>query len=137
MSIQDIKDEHKEMEGDPQIKSHRMQKQRQIAMSRMMQDIPGSTVVVTNPTHLAVVLRYDTEVDEVPVVTAKGADYVAERIKEVAREHDIPIIENKPLARTIYQEVEIGENIPIDLYQAVAEILALVYEINEKKKYKI
>lgn len=137
MSIQDIKDEHKEMEGDPQIKSHRMQKQRQIAMSRMMQDIPGSTVVVTNPTHLAVVLRYDTEVDEVPVVTAKGADYVAERIKEVAREHDIPIIENKPLARTIYQEVEIGDNIPIDLYQAVAEILALVYEINEKKKYKI
>lgn len=137
MSMQEIKDEYKEMEGNPQVKSARQQKQREIAMGRMMADIPSSTVVVTNPTHIAVVLRYDTEVDQAPIVTAKGADRVAERIKEVAKEHDIPIIENKPLARSMYKDVEIGEYIPAKLYKAIAEILALVYEMNRKKKYKI
>ncbi|MDR7869585.1 MAG: flagellar biosynthesis protein FlhB [Tissierellaceae bacterium] len=137
MSNQEIKDEYKEMEGNPQIKSQRQQKQRQMAMSRMMADIPESTVVVTNPTHIAVVLRYDSEKDMAPVVTAKGADYLAGKIKEKAREHHIPIIENKPLARTMYKEVEIGESIPTELYKAIAEILALIYEMNEKKKHKI
>ena len=137
MSMQEIKDEYKEMEGNPQVKSARQQKQRQLAMGRMMADIPSSTVVVTNPTHIAVVLRYDTELDEVPIVTAKGADHLAGKIKEIAKEHDIPIIENKPLARTMYKDVEIGEYIPMELYKAIAEILALVYEMNEKKKYKI
>lgn len=137
MSLQEIKDEYKEMEGDPQVKSARQAKQRQLAMGRMMEDIPSSTVVVTNPTHIAVVLRYDPAIDEVPIVTAKGADYLAEKIKERAREHDIPIIENKPLARTMFKNVEIGDYIPMDLYKAIAEILALVYEMNEKKKHKI
>lgn len=137
MSLQEIKDEYKEMEGDPQIKSQRRQKQRQIAMGRMMADIPSSTVVITNPTHLAVVLRYDTTKDEAPIVTAKGADLLAQKIREMAKEHDIPIMENKPLARTMYKEVEVGDYIPMELYQAIAEILALVYEMNEKKKYKI
>lgn len=137
MSIQEIKDEYKEMEGDPQIKSQRQQRQRQLAMSRMMADLPSSTVVVTNPTHIAVALRYEAGEDEAPVVVAKGADYIAEKIKEAAKEHNIPILENKPLARTLYKEVEIGEYIPEKLYKAVAEVLALVYEINERKKYKI
>lgn len=137
MSMQEIKDEYKEMEGSPQIKSARQAKQREMAMGRMMADIPSSTVVVTNPTHIAVVLRYDTDVDQAPIVTAKGADRVAERIKEVAKEHGIPIMENKPLARSMYKDVEIGEYIPADLYKAIAEILALVYEMNKKKKYKI
>lgn len=137
MSMQEIKDEHKEMEGNPQVKAQRQQKQRQMAMSRMMADIPNSTVVVTNPTHIAVVLRYDTEVDQAPIVTAKGQDYLAGKIREKAKEHDIPIIENKPLARAMYKEVEIGEYIPMNLYKAIAEILALVYEMNKKKKYKI
>lgn len=137
MSNQEIKDEYKEMEGSPQIKSARQQKQREMAMGRMMADIPESTVVITNPTHIAIVLRYDEKKDQVPVVTAKGADHVAAKIRELAKEHDIPIIENKPLARTMYKEIEIGETIPMDLYKAIAEILALVYEINEKKKHKI
>lgn len=137
MSNQEIKDEYKEMEGSPQVKSVRQQKQRQMAMSRMMADIPKATVVVTNPTHIAVVLRYDSETDQAPVVTAKGADYLASKIKEIAEDNDIPIIENKPLARTMYKEVEIGDFIPMELYKAIAEILALVYEMNEKKKSKI
>lgn len=137
MSMQEIKDEYKEMEGNPQVKSARQQKQRQMAMGRMMADIPSSTVVVTNPTHIAVVLRYDSEVDEVPLVTAKGADHLAGKIREIAKEHDIPIIENKSLARTMYKDVEIGDYIPMELYKTIAEILALVYEMNEKKKYKI
>lgn len=137
MSMQEIKDEYKEMEGSPEVKSQRQQRQRQIAMGRMMADIPSSDVVITNPTHLAIVLRYDTNIDEAPVVTAKGADIIAGKIREKAKEHNIPIIENKSLARTMYKEVEVGESIPTELYQAVAEILALVYEMNEKKKYKI
>lgn len=137
MSNQEIKDEYKEMEGDPQIKSQRQQKQRQMALSRMAANIPESTVVVTNPTHIAVVLRYDSQKDQAPIVTAKGADYIAARIKDIAMENDIPILENKPLARTMYKEVEIGEYIPMKLYKAIAEILALVYEMNEKKKYKV
>ncbi len=137
MSMQEIKDEYKEMEGNPQVKAARQQKQRELAMGRMMADIPSSTVVVTNPTHIAVVLRYDTEIDQAPIVTAKGADHLAEKIKEVAREHNIPILENKPLARTMYKDVEVGQYVPMELYKAIAEILALVYEMNKKKKFKI
>lgn len=137
MSKQEIKDEYKEMEGDPQIKSARKQKHQEMSMGRMMEDIPGSTVVITNPTHIAIVIRYDDKKDQVPLVTAKGADYIAEKIREIAKDNDIPIIENKPLARTIYKEVEVGDHVPTQLYKAVAEILALVYEINKKKKHKI
>lgn len=137
MSKQDIKDEYKEMEGNPQMKAARQQRQKQIAMGRMMTDIPTSTVVITNPTHIAVVLRYDAEKDQAPMVTAKGADYIAEKIKEIAKKNNIPIMENKPLARAMYKKVEIGEPVPIDLYKAIAEILAIVYQMKEKRRKKI
>lgn len=137
MSKQEIKDEFKEMEGSPEIKAARQQRQRQIAMGRMMSSIKDGTVVVTNPTHIAVVIRYDSNIDEAPIVVAKGGvGYIAEKIKEVAKENDIPIMENKPpLARTMYKEVEIGgDYVPVELYKAIAEILALVYEMEEKKQ---
>lgn len=137
MSKDEIKDEFKEMEGNPEIKSARKHKQKQLAMSRMMSNIKTSTVVVTNPTHIAVVLRYDSKKDTVPVVTAKGADYVAQRIKDIAKENKIPIMENKELARTMYKKVEIGDVVPVELYKAIAEILALVYQLEEKNKRKI
>lgn len=137
MSKQDIKDEHKDMEGNPQMKSLRQQKHRQMAMSRMMSDVPTSTVVITNPTHIAVALRYDTDKDKAPLVIAKGTDYLANRIKEIAKENKIPIMENKPLARAMYKKVEIGEYVPVELYKAVAEILALVFQLKEKNKRKI
>lgn len=137
MTKHEIKEEHKEMEGNPEIKSARAQRQREISMSRMMSDIEGSTVVITNPTHIAVVLRYDGDRDEAPIVTAKGADLIAEKIKEVAKTHDIPIMENKPLARSVYNKVEIGQYVPMELYKAVAEILAIVYQMREKRKGKI
>lgn len=137
MSKQDIKDEYKQMEGDPHIKGKRQQRQREISMGRMMEDMKDSTVVITNPTHLAVVLRYETGKDKAPVVTAKGADHLAKRIREKAKEYKIPIIENKPLARTMYKRVEIGDSVPMELYQAIAEVLALVYEMERKNKGKI
>lgn len=137
MSKQELKDEYKEMEGNPEVKAARQQRQRQIAMGRMMTSIEDSTVVVTNPTHIAVVLKYDSEVDQAPKVVAKGAGHIAEKIKEIAREHDIPIMENKPLARAMYKKVEIGDYLPVELYKAVAEILAMVYEMKRKNKGKI
>lgn len=137
MTKQEVKDEYKEMEGNPQIKSARQQRQRQLAMSRMMADVPSSTVVVTNPTHIAVALRYESNKDKAPLVVAKGADNVANKIKEIAKENKVPIIENVQLARTMYKKVEVGEYIPVELYQAVAEILALVYQLKEKNKGKI
>lgn len=137
MTKQEVKDEYKEMEGNPQIKSARQQKQRQMAMMRMMSDVPTATVIVTNPTHIAIALRYDTEKDMAPVVVAKGVDAVANRIKEVAKENKVPIIENKPLARAMFKQVEIGDSVPAELYKAVAEIIALVYQLEVKNKGKI
>lgn len=137
MSKQEIIDEFKEMEGDPQVKGQRRQRQRELAMGRMMQDLETSTVVVTNPTHIAVGIRYDDKIDSSPIITAKGAGAIAEKIKEIAREKEIPIIENKPLARLLYKDIEIGNEIPEKLYQAVAEILVIVYKIQQDKKGKI
>jgi len=131
MTKQEIKEEYKQEEGDPQIKGKIRQKQREMAMMRMMQEIPNATVVVTNPTHIAVALKYE-EGQSAPVVVAKGADNVAIKIKEKASENKIPIIENKPLARIIFSEVELNSEIPMEMYQAVAEVLALVYKINRK-----
>ncbi len=131
MSKQEVKEERKQMEGDPQIKSQRKQKQREMAMSRMMQEVPDASVVITNPTHLAIALKFEMDSMEVPLVIAKGKDEVAQRIKEVARENEIAVIEDKPLARTLYKATDIGEEIPADLYQAVAEILAYVYQLEE------
>ena len=127
MSKQEIKDELKEMEGDPQLKARIRETQRKIAMQRMLHEVPSATVVITNPTELAVALRYREKEDEAPVVVAKGAGVLARRIRELAREHHIPLVENKPVARTLFQQVELGETIPVELYQAVAEILAFVY----------
>ncbi len=128
MSKQEIKEEFKQDEGDPQIKSKRRQKQRELAMRRMMQEVPKATVVVTNPTHVAVALKYE-EGQNAPVLVAKGLDAVALKIKGIAKDNDVPIIENRPLARLIYKEVEIDMEIPAEMYQAVAEILALVYKM--------
>jgi len=131
MSKQEIKEEYKEMEGDPHIKSRRRQKQKQISYNRMMTEIPEASVVITNPTHFAVAIRYDEDRDEVPIVVAKGVDFLAQKIKEVAKENGVEIVENKPLARTLYKEVEIDQHIPVELYQVMAEILSVVY--NKKK----
>ncbi|MFL0195499.1 fused FliR family export protein/FlhB family type III secretion system protein [Clostridium sp. WILCCON 0269] len=128
MSKQEVKEEYKQDEGDPQIKSKIKQKQREMAMRRMMQEVPKATVVVTNPTHVAVALKYE-ENQNAPVVSAKGQDLVALRIKKMAKDNDVPIIENPPLARLIYKEVDIDKEIPMEMYQAVAEILALVYKM--------
>ena len=132
MSKQEVKDEFKQMEGDPQIKSKIKQKQRQMAMQRMMQEVPKADVIVTNPTHLAVALSYKKGMIA-PTVVAKGQDLVAERIKQIAREHRILIVENKPVARALYEAVEVGDMVPAELYQAVAEILAYVYRIKHRR----
>lgn len=102
-----------------------------------MEDVPTATVIVTNPTHIAVAIRYDNEKDKVPTVVAKGANLIAENIKKRAKEAKVPIMENKPLARAIFKKVEIGDPIPMELYKAVAEILAIVYQMEKKNKYKI
>lgn len=132
MTKQEVKDEYKQTEGDPQIKSKIKQKQRQMAMQRMMSEVPKADVIVTNPTHLAVALKYSKGM-VAPVVVAKGQDLVAERIKQIAREHHIIIVENKPVARALYQAVEVGGVVPAELYQAVAEIIAYVYRIKHRR----
>lgn len=129
MTKQEIKEEFKQTEGNPQIKGKIKQKQRQMAVNRMMQQIPKADVVITNPTHFAVAIKYSPEESDAPLVIAKGQDYIALRIKEIAKENKVEIVENKALARTLYAAVEIGEPIPEELYQAVAEILAYVYSI--------
>ncbi|MDP5273456.1 flagellar biosynthesis protein FlhB [Chengkuizengella axinellae] len=133
MSKQDIKDEYKKTEGDPLIKSKIKEKQRQMAMQRMMQEVPNADVVITNPTHYAVAIKYDVSTMQAPLVLAKGTDYVALKIKEVAKEHQITTMENKQLARALYQQVEIGDSIPNELFQAVAEVLAYVYKLKQKQ----
>ncbi|MCR5683856.1 MAG: flagellar biosynthesis protein FlhB [Lachnospiraceae bacterium] len=132
MSKQEIKDEFKQTEGDPKIKGQIRQKMREASQRRMMQKLPEADVVITNPTHLACAIKYDKEIAEAPVLIAKGADYLAEKIKETAREHFIPIVENKPLARMLYHNVEIDEEIPQELYQMTAEVLSYVYSISGK-----
>ena len=132
MSKQDIKDEHKKTEGDPLVKSKIREKQRRMAMQRMMQEVPKADVVITNPTHFAVAIRYDGKEMDAPRVIAKGADYLALRIKQAAKEHDVPLMENKPLARALYAQVDIGHSIPQELFQAVAEVLAYVYKAKGK-----
>lgn len=127
MTKQEVKDEFKNTEGDPQIKGRQRRKMQEVSQRRMMQDVPKADVVITNPTHLAVALQYDAKRSSAPVLLAKGQDYVAQKIKEVAKEHHVEIVENKPLARMIYHNVEIGSEIPPELYQSVAEVLAMVY----------
>lgn len=132
MSKQDIKDEYKNTEGDPIIKSRIKQRQREMAMRRMMQEVPQADVVITNPTHFAIALKYDDEKMDAPVVIAKGADFIAQKIKLIAKENNIVMVENRPLARALYDDVEIGDHIPDQFFKTVAEILAYVYRIQQK-----
>jgi flagellar biosynthetic protein FliR/FlhB len=132
MTKQEVKEEFKQQEGDPHIKGKRRQKMREMSMRRMMSSVPDATVVVTNPTHIAVALKYTEGSNSAPVVVAKGADRIALKIKEIAKENEVTIIENKPLARLMYSEVEIDEEIPMSMYQAVAEILAIVLKLKSK-----
>lgn len=134
MTKQEVKEEYKEQEGDPQIKSKRRQIQRQMSMNRMIQSMDDADLVITNPTHIAVALKYKMETMEAPVVVAKGEGYIAAKIKEKAQELGLEIVENKPLAQALNQTTEIGQAIPVELYQAVAEVLAFVYKQNQGKK---
>lgn len=129
MTKKEVKEEIKQMEGDPNIKSKIKQKQMELGMSRMMADLPKADVVIANPTHYAVAIKYDENLHSAPVVLAKGKDLVALKIKEKAKEHKIEIVENKPLAQALYVTVEVGEQIPQEFYVAVAEILAKIYSI--------
>lgn len=133
MSKQEIKDEYKQMEGDPLVKSKIKERQRQMAMSRMMQEVPKADVIITNPSHYAVALLYNRDEGVAPKVTAKGRDLVAQNIKKVAAENKVPIVENKPLARALYAAVEIDHYIPADLFEAVADVLAYVYQLNRRR----
>lgn len=132
MSKQEIKQEYKTMEGDPIIKSRIKQKQKEMAMSRMMQEIPKADVVITNPTHFAVALKYDEDKMDAPYVVAKGVDFVAQKIKLIAKENEVPMMENRPLARALYSQTEVGQAIPEEFFKGVAEILAYVYKMKGK-----
>lgn len=127
MTKQEVKDEYKDAEGDPQIKGQIKQRMREASNRRMMQSVPQADVVITNPTKLAVALKYEPEVANAPLLVAKGEQFMAQRIKDIAKESNVPIFENKPLARMLFSTVDVGEQIPPELYTAVAEILALVY----------
>ena len=131
MTKQELKEEYKQSEGDPHIKAQIRAIQQEMARKRMMADVPKADVVVTNPTHLAIAIRYDAKEMDAPQIIAKGADFVALKIREIARDHDIPIIENPPVARLLHN-LDIGEHIPEDLFKAVAEILAHVYSMKGK-----
>lgn len=132
MTKQEVKDEYKETEGSPEVKGKQRQRMQQASRRRMMQAVPEADVVITNPTHFAVALKYEPDSGRAPIVVAKGEDYLALKIKETARENDVEIVENKPLARMIYYNVELGMEIPQELYQAVAEVLAFVWKLKNK-----
>ena len=136
MSKHEIKEEHKQMEGDPQIKAQRKARHRE-AMRNAVANVKEATVVITNPTHYAIAIRYDAKSDEVPKVLAKGTDELAQKMKEEAKKHAIPMIENRPVARALYPLVEAGDFVPVEMYESIAEIIALVYQLEEQKKYKI
>lgn len=132
MTKQEIKDEYKQMEGDPQIKSKIREKQREAARRRMMQEVPKADVIIRNPTHYAVAVKYDIKEMGAPAVVAKGAGFLALKIIELGEQHNVPIVVNKPLARTLYDQVEIGDEIPVELYKTVAEVLAYVWKLKGK-----
>lgn len=132
MTKMEMKEEMKQTEGDPQLRSRVRQVQRDISRARMMQNVPKADVVVTNPTHFAVALEYDREAMFAPKVSAKGADFMAERIKAIARENNVPIMENPVVAREIFHNVDIGQEVPEKFFRAVAEILAFVYRLKGK-----
>ena len=134
MTKEEVKDELRSMEGDPQVKRRRRELQLQLAMQRLRRDVPKADVVVTNPTHVAVALQYDADAMPAPKVVAKGADYVALRIRQIAKECGVPIVERPPLARALHESVEVGQYIPERLYKAIAEVLAYVYELTGRAR---
>ncbi len=132
MTKEEVKDEYKQQEGDPKVKGKIKSKMRETSMRRMMQQMPDADVVITNPTHFACAIKYDKETASAPVLIAKGADHLAQKLKEVAKEHHVPIVENKALARMLYYNVELDTEIPEELYQMTAEVLAYVYQLKNK-----
>ncbi|WP_026515406.1 flagellar biosynthesis protein FlhB [Butyrivibrio sp. LB2008] len=132
MTKQEVKDEFKNSEGSPEVKSAQKRRMMEASRRRMMQSVPQADVVITNPTHYAVAIKYDAEEADAPIVVAKGADFMAQKIKELAKENNVEIVENKPLARMLYANVEVGELVPPELYKAVAEVLAYVYHLKGK-----
>lgn len=134
MSKQEVKEEYKQMEGDPQLKGKMKEKARAISMTRMMQQVPKADVIIRNPTHFAVAIKYDINQDTAPIVLAKGKDNIALKIIEKAMESNIEMVENKPLARELYENAELNREIPLEYYEPVAEILAWVYQLKEKGK---
>ena len=137
MTKQEVKEEMKQSDGDPLVKSKIRQIQRQLAQQRMMQEVPNADVVITNPTHVAVALKYDQTQSMAPVVVAKGYDLVAQRIKAIAKEHNIPMVENVPLARALAKKMQIGQEIGDEFYQAVAEVLSYIYKLNGTLEEKV
>ena len=133
MTKQEVKDEHKEYEGNPELKGKRRRVAMEMANQRMMQAVPDADVIVNNPTHISVALRYKQGVDAAPVVLAKGADFMAMRIRRAARANNIPMVENKPLARSLYKTVKVGKPVPSKFYRAVAEVLAYVYRVRKSR----
>ena len=134
MTKQEVKEEFKQAEGDPHVKGQIKQRQRQILSQAMIQNTKEATVIINNPTHISIAIRYEREKDTAPVVIAKGADILAMKMREIAKENDIPMIENIPLARMIYREVEVNQEVPAEMYQAIAEVLVAVYKI--KNRYR-
>jgi flagellar biosynthetic protein FlhB len=132
MTKQEIKEEYKRTEGDPTIKAEIRRRQQEMARHRMMQEVPKADVVVTNPIHVAVAIRYDATEMRAPIVVAKGMNLVAERIKLLANENDIPLVENPPLARALYKSAKVGKEIPADMYSVVAEVLTYLYRLKGK-----
>ena len=132
MTKQEVKEEYKQREGRPEVKAAIRRRQRELAMRRMMQEVPKADVVITNPTHYAVALKYEPEERDAPYVVAKGVDNIAVRIIEIAEENDVPIVERPEIARSLYRLADIGEEIPEELYKAVAEILAFVFRLKGK-----
>ncbi len=136
MTLQEVKDEYKNTEGKPEVKGRIRQLQREMAQRQMMKDVPEADVVITNPTHFAVALKYDGEVRGAPILVAKGADFIAFKIREIAEEYDVPVLSAPPLARAIYHNTEIDEEIPAGLYIAVAQVLAYVFQLKRSKQYQ-
>jgi flagellar biosynthetic protein FlhB len=133
MTKQEVKEEHKSREGDPMIKARIRRIQREMANKRMMNDVPKADVVITNPTHIACAIQYDPKTMAAPRLVAKGAGAIAERIKAIARENNVPVMENKPLARTIFKTLKIGQTIPRELFAAIAQVLSYVYKLKRRK----
>lgn len=136
MSKQEVRDEAKDMEGNPHVKGKIKRLRRDLARRRMMKEVPTATVVIVNPTHFAVALKYRHDAMNTPVVVAKGKNYLALRIRRIANENSVPLVENPPLAQALYKSVEVGREIPPQMFRAVAEVLAYIYKLTNPRRTK-